>query len=80
MKVPKNIYVREETEGGIIEDLVEVRNQDELDVLNTLTTLQLVQNNRGTKPAKFFEDLRDYEVYCYPASKPSRWNSATLPA
>ena len=66
-QVPKNIYIRKRLRGETIEDLVEIRNQDDLDVLNTIATLQLVDNSKkGDESGKCFKDLRDYEVYCYP--------------
>ena len=66
-QVPKNIYIRKTSGGETMEDLVEVRNQDDLDVLNTMATLQLIDSSKhGATSGKSFKDLRDYEVYCYP--------------
>ena len=64
----------------MIEDLVEVRNQDDLDVLNTLTALKSVKNKHGvTESVMYFEDLQDYETYHYPVSKPSRGSQVMIP-
>ena len=67
--MPKNIYIRKNSTGSeTMEDLVEVRNQEELDILNTIATLQLLDssNKHENTSGKYFEDLLDYEVYCYP--------------
>lgn len=50
-----------------MEDLIEVRNQDDLDVLNAMVTLQLVDGSKhDAASGKCFKDLHDYEVYYYP--------------
>ena len=50
-----------------MEDLIEVRNQEDLNVLNTMVTLQLVDSSKyGVASGKSFKDLHDYEVYYYP--------------
>ena len=62
MQAPKTIYIRE-SGREIIENLVEVRDQDDLDVLNTVTPLRLLKPQ--SKPVNLFENLRDFEVYHY---------------
>lgn len=64
----KRIYIREMSNGAIVDEIVDVQNERDWEVLNYMTPLRHITTSRPHECSDKlrFRDLREFEVYYYP--------------
>ncbi|XP_032220672.2 uncharacterized protein LOC116603494 [Nematostella vectensis] len=62
---PKRIYIRETVNGGIVDEIVDVRDEKDWAILTYMSPLRPADLRSGLKRNINFKDLKDFEVYCY---------------
>lgn len=64
---PKRIYIREMSNGAIVDEIVDVQNERDWEVLNYMTPLRHITSKPHERSDNLrFRDLRDFDVYYYP--------------
>ncbi|KAL9955383.1 hypothetical protein ACROYT_G036694 [Oculina patagonica] len=64
---PKRIYIREISNGAIVDEIVDVQNERDWEVLNYMTPLRHITSKPHENSENLrFRDLRDFDVYYYP--------------
>ena len=70
LQFPKRIYIREISNGAIVDEIVDIKNERDWEVLNYMAPLRHV-SSMSSEPHQSlnslrFRDLRNFDVYYYP--------------